>query len=626
MLKYFKKFLFVFLLPCLLFAPAGCISGQGSSDIGETEGDDFKVLNFYFSHNGMSSYDCYNYTVKQVGNIPHVTVDCVGAKEPLRRNADQRLTEDLTKLLKECQVISWNGFNKVANGVLDGSGFSLTMELADGRKITAHGSNSFPKGYQRFKQKLDEMFLPYKRSLMEKNTSWREPEDAVSLNMVSIDQYREQDDGTILRERRLYLSPEDEQKYPKLAERLQTINREISEGANEGSRILLTVRADSHITSLALYEQPAKDIIAENCRIKTYNINTKTGEDIKLQNIIHRKSDFCLMNRNELRARYGEKTFTNYQELPQQLEKDFDKLTFALGYEGLIFYFQPGEIAPKEKGFLSIIREYRYQHDLPWEIKNHPISYASGLVQAMGIYFLENNTKNHKGLVVQPGTVLHDLYNVHLADGRNFMKEYYYPEGVTVKDRQLWERTYEYSAKSFAVTEEKEATVLPVPVHDYCNFIFGDSELHQVLINPFNGVPPGQELRLSYSLEELARETYFKIKPGSLKDLAVYRLGTEPLIYSLTFTTDDGQAAELRISRTTIDKDISGVTDVKWAQTVDRIGQYPEYLAFISDDGKGVIRWPEDQFICSITVNDGASEEILNALRLTAKASWENDE
>ena len=625
-MKHIRKFLFLFLLPCLLLVPAGCSSGQENNGTGGAGGEDFKVRSFSFSHNGMSSYDCYNYTVRINGSIPQVEVDYAGAKEPLRRYADSRLTEDLTNIIREYQVLSWDGFNKVAKDVLDGSGFSLSLELADGRRISAHGSNSFPKGYHKFERKIEAMFGPYQRVLMEKNSSWREPEEAVSLNMVSIDQYVEQGEDTILRERRLYLSPEDAKKYPKLAKRLLDLDREILENGFDGSRILMAVRADSHVASFALYEQPAKDIVAENCRIRTYNFNTKTGEDILLKDIIRRKDDFCRMNRNELRARYGEKAFTDYQGLPKQLEKNFDKLTFALGYEGLIFYFQPGEIAPQEKGFLSIIREYKYQHDIPWEIKNHPESYATGLVQAMGIYFQEDGSQKYKGLVVQPGSVLHDLYNVHLADGRNFMKEYYYPGGVVAEERQLWERTYEYSGKSFGVTEEKEATILPVSAQDYCNFIFGDSELRQVLINPFAGVPEGQELRMPYSLEKLAKETGFYIKPGSLKDMNVYRLGTEPLIYALTFTAEDGQPAELRIARTATDKDISGLTDVEWAQRIDRIGQYPEYLAFIANEGQGVIRWPENCFTCSLAVREGASEEKLSALRLAVKASWEREE
>ena len=64
--------------------------------------------------------------------------------------------DDLAVKFYKLGVLSWNGFSKSDPDVLDGSSFSLDIELSDGKKIYAHGCNAYPKNYHEFMELIDE--------------------------------------------------------------------------------------------------------------------------------------------------------------------------------------------------------------------------------------------------------------------------------------------------------------------------------------------------------------------------------------------------------------------------------------------------------------------------------------
>ena len=64
--------------------------------------------------------------------------------------------DTVLKLLNDCRFISWNGFNGPhPKGVLDGIMFSLKATVNDGKRITAEGSQNFPKHYRDFTHGLN---------------------------------------------------------------------------------------------------------------------------------------------------------------------------------------------------------------------------------------------------------------------------------------------------------------------------------------------------------------------------------------------------------------------------------------------------------------------------------------
>lgn len=61
-------------------------------------------------------------------------------------------------LLNGSGVLSWDGFfGKHPRGVLDGTMFDLKATVNGGKKISAHGSQNFPKGYREFTAGLYEL-------------------------------------------------------------------------------------------------------------------------------------------------------------------------------------------------------------------------------------------------------------------------------------------------------------------------------------------------------------------------------------------------------------------------------------------------------------------------------------
>ena len=63
---------------------------------------------------------------------------------------------NLAAKLDKLGVASWDGFSESDPNVMDGSSFSLEIELADGKRITAHGTNAYPKGFHDLEALLDE--------------------------------------------------------------------------------------------------------------------------------------------------------------------------------------------------------------------------------------------------------------------------------------------------------------------------------------------------------------------------------------------------------------------------------------------------------------------------------------
>ncbi|MGI6265068.1 MAG: hypothetical protein ACOYJY_06355 [Acutalibacteraceae bacterium] len=60
-------------------------------------------------------------------------------------------TQTALKLLNDCALLSWNGFNGPhPKGVKDGTMFTLKATVNGGKKIYAAGSQNFPKHYRDF--------------------------------------------------------------------------------------------------------------------------------------------------------------------------------------------------------------------------------------------------------------------------------------------------------------------------------------------------------------------------------------------------------------------------------------------------------------------------------------------
>lgn len=122
---------------------------------------------FCYSNSGSSTYEIYSYEVKKDEETGEWTTVCGMhcGYETYTLPADKELLNKLSEIIDVHALREWDGFNESDSMVMDGSGFSLEVDFADGSSIRAHGNNSFPGGFSEAKRAIDELFHAY----LEKN-------------------------------------------------------------------------------------------------------------------------------------------------------------------------------------------------------------------------------------------------------------------------------------------------------------------------------------------------------------------------------------------------------------------------------------------------------------------------
>jgi len=118
---------------------------------------------FCYSNSGSSTYEIYSYEVKKDEETGEWTTVCGMhcGYETYTLPADKELLNKLSEIIDVHTLREWDGFNEYDSMVMDGSGFSLEVDFADGSSIRAHGNNSFPGGFSEAKRAIDELFNGY---------------------------------------------------------------------------------------------------------------------------------------------------------------------------------------------------------------------------------------------------------------------------------------------------------------------------------------------------------------------------------------------------------------------------------------------------------------------------------
>ena len=117
------------------------------------------ISSFYYSTSGgmdPNSYKRYEY---KDGRITYE--NGYNSNVAKNRKVDKMFEEKLITILKEENIIKWNGFNKNDKDVLDGSGFNLDIKYNDNEYIKASGYMIYPKNYKSFNKKIVELFNSY---------------------------------------------------------------------------------------------------------------------------------------------------------------------------------------------------------------------------------------------------------------------------------------------------------------------------------------------------------------------------------------------------------------------------------------------------------------------------------
>ncbi|MBQ9011362.1 MAG: hypothetical protein IJ093_01795, partial [Bacilli bacterium] len=69
-------------------------------------------------------------------------------KEALETEVSQEVKKEIEKVLKKYHVETWDKFNKSDQYVMDGSSFSISIDMEDNNTISASGYMKCPKNYK----------------------------------------------------------------------------------------------------------------------------------------------------------------------------------------------------------------------------------------------------------------------------------------------------------------------------------------------------------------------------------------------------------------------------------------------------------------------------------------------
>lgn len=168
----------------LLTNAFGCTKGTNDVETPSLPDDEFGIEGEDFSQNGSGEYKkvtklefyvngygpCFTYDIHKDDEDANKTILVYENMEDgiseMICEVDDETIEKLSKLCAQCNVVSWDGFNRNAKGVLDGSGFGLYADFEDGTHVGSHGSNSFPKHYSEFEKGIIEIFKPVVENYM----------------------------------------------------------------------------------------------------------------------------------------------------------------------------------------------------------------------------------------------------------------------------------------------------------------------------------------------------------------------------------------------------------------------------------------------------------------------------
>lgn len=122
-------------------------------------GKALELVSFSFSHNGSMAEDNFVYSAMQSPEGTALYMEQLfSGGEIIDVTTQESILDRLGEAAGRYRLDLWDGYDGWEEEVLDGYGFSLEMELADGRKIIARGNNAFPQSYHEASREICRIF------------------------------------------------------------------------------------------------------------------------------------------------------------------------------------------------------------------------------------------------------------------------------------------------------------------------------------------------------------------------------------------------------------------------------------------------------------------------------------
>ena len=148
-------------LLCLLLCGCGAAKppAPAGSTQGETEGEPLDLTAFSFYHTASLADACFRLEVKREGDEIRLYAEELFYNGRIVDTADgEEVLERLEELCGTYGMDRWDGFDKSKKRVSDGSTFTLSMTLADGTTVSAHGNNAYPDRYAEAAEEIKTLY------------------------------------------------------------------------------------------------------------------------------------------------------------------------------------------------------------------------------------------------------------------------------------------------------------------------------------------------------------------------------------------------------------------------------------------------------------------------------------
>lgn len=89
----------------------------------------------------------YNYTAIRKDNSLHIRIERDMGYTIIEKDMPIETMNELFMIVERYRLVSWDGFDKTDQYVMDGNSFTFSMTLSGNKQISAHGNNVFPNNY-----------------------------------------------------------------------------------------------------------------------------------------------------------------------------------------------------------------------------------------------------------------------------------------------------------------------------------------------------------------------------------------------------------------------------------------------------------------------------------------------
>lgn len=141
----------------------GCTANHPTNSPQQTEiepgGEPMDITAFSFQHGASLADECYLFKLTKDGDSVRLYAEeLFSGGRIVDTMIEDDVLDQLGELMGTYHVDRWDGFDKNNKHVMDGSSFTLSVTLADGSTISAHGSNAFPDNYSEVSDAIRTMY------------------------------------------------------------------------------------------------------------------------------------------------------------------------------------------------------------------------------------------------------------------------------------------------------------------------------------------------------------------------------------------------------------------------------------------------------------------------------------